>query len=293
MSWYMLAAFLKRRLAAWVCVMWVHFQRAGQKLLLVATFISPRISVSITCRTLHCLRAVSVRSRLLCSPHCLSGAHLLLLLCVTVMSARPAATQLAAPPQPASDTVGRGALSWATDSQAVADASHAWMRALQRGDARALDTLLDAGYRLSGPSNGGVGVDKATWIRNSQTLLTTDSASYPIMGYRSVAPDVVVGSGVLYWRTKVRGWPLPIRSFAVTDVWVRRADTGAWKVVARDGEIAPRTAITLGGLAGAALISVVWALTAWWQRRRRRRFGTVPAVGRAQKTANPAPSSAT
>src|SRR4051812_8012726 len=131
---------------------------------------------------------------------CLHRAPLLLLLpCVTLMSAPRAVAQSSPPRQPDTATTVRSTPAWATDSQAVARASDAWARALQRGDARALDTLIGAEYRLAGPSQGGVGVDKGTWIRNTQTMLETDSASYPVMGYRSVTPDVVVGSGVLYW----------------------------------------------------------------------------------------------
>ena len=208
----------------------------------------------------------------------------LLLVLVTAVAAR---RLMAQPPSASSATqtqVTRTASSWATDSAAVAEASHAWARALQHSDMRALDTLLATGFRLSASSDGGVGVDKPTWIRNTQTLLATDSASYRVMGYRAVGPDVVVGSGVLYWRTKLRGWPVPIHSFAVTDVWVRQAGTDSWQVVARDAEMAPPVFLVLGAVAGAALMGVLWALIAWRQRRQRRRLGVTSLRDRPDET---------
>lgn len=157
--------------------------------------------------------------------------------------------------------------SWAMDSAAVAFASTAWMRALQMRDSVALDSLMASEFRLTVPTSEVEGVDKTTWIRNALTVLRTDSAGYRIMRYRSVGPDVVVGSGVLYWRMRIKGWPIPMRYHAVTDVWVRRA--GAWQIVAREADMAPGTFMKLGALAGAVLTSMLWAVVAWVQRRRR------------------------
>ena len=170
---------------------------------------------------------------------------------------------------------------WAADSLAVARASAAWMRALQRGDTSALDTLMAPDYRLSGPTNAGVGVDKATWIRNAQTIVATDSASYPVMGFRAIAPGVALGSGILYWRTRVRGWPIPLRQYAVTDVWVRR--DGRWQIVARDADFAPQAWRRIGAVGGAlgmgAVLGLVWLVQRWRRRAAPRRVERAPGVG--------------
>jgi hypothetical protein len=162
------------------------------------------------------------------------------------------------------------------------------MHALQQRDTIALDTLMAADFRLSGPTDAGEGVDKATWIRNAQTLITTDSAAYRAMRFRTVAPGVVVGSGVLYWRTRMRGWPIPVRSFAVTDVWVREANTGRWQIAVRNADMVPGVFLTFGALAGAALMAVLWMVTAWWQRRRLRMM----PVATARSRSIPAPGAA-
>ena len=99
-------------------------------------------------------------------------------------------------------------------------------------------------------------------------MLATDSASYEVMGFRSVAADVAVGSGILYWRTRLRGWPLPVRHYAVTDVWVRR--DGRWQIIARDGDFAPQAWRRIGALGGALGMGVVWLLVSLALRRRRR-----------------------
>jgi len=204
------------------------------------------------------------------------------------------ALYLPAQPRPTADTsASRGAPlaqaeRWTEDSLAVAQASAAWMRALQRRDTRGLDTLMATDFRLSAPSNPGDGVDKATWIRNAQTILATESAAYPAMGFRRVAPDVAVGSGLLYWRTRLRGWPVPVRHFAVTDVWVRR--DGRWQIMARDADLAPQVWRWIGAVGGALGMAVVLGLVALVRRRRRRRRAALQNADRMSDVATALPA---
>lgn len=196
----------------------------------------------------------------------------------TPSAGRAQATRPADAPSTPPATVDSAAR-WSADSAAVARASVAWMRALTSRDTIALDSLMGREYRLSGPGEAGAGVDKATWIRNALTMIRTDSAGYQVLGFRPVAPDVVVGSGVLHWKMRLRGWPNPIRAYNVTDVWLRR--DGRWQVVARDADIASGTLFRIGALLGVLgsllLLGTAWAIRAWRRRRARARTGRVGA----------------
>ena len=157
---------------------------------------------------------------------------------------------------------------WSADSAAIVRASLAWMAALQYRDSAALDTLMAEEYALGAPGEARTPVSKARWIANAMTSVETDTAGYPVLQVRRLGPDVALARAHLYWRSRVRGRPVP-RHYAITDVWVRRG--GQWRVAARQGSLTTSFVAWTGAIAGAAVVGLAWLVSAVLRRRRRRR----------------------
>jgi len=89
-------------------------------------------------------------------------------------------------------------------------------------------------------------------------------------------------------RTRLRGWPVPVRHFAVTDVWVRR--DGRWQIMARDADLAPQVWRWIGAVGGALGMAVVLGLVALVRRRRRRRRAALQNADRMSDVATALPA---
>jgi len=171
---------------------------------------------------------------------------------------------------------------WTSDSVAIAQASRAWMRALQDGDRPALESLLTPEFALDTPGREGPPLPKEEWITNALTILETDSAGYEVLHVRRLGPDLAVSNGRLYWKARLKGVPIP-RLYDVTDVWVR--SEGRWQVAGRDADFAGGSVAKIAFAGGIGVTAFAWALTALVRRWRRRRATTPSASGRA----NPSP----